>query len=178
MNTRELDHDNDDEEDDAEPSRSNYITASGARALRDELQHLWSRERPKVTQAVSEAAAMGDRSENAEYIYGKKRLREIDRRIRYLRKRLDVLTVVDTLPTERDRIFFGARVTLVDEHDQTACYQIVGPDEFDLNQRKISVDAPLSRALLRKHVGDSVELQTPKGLQCYEIVAIDYSASE
>jgi transcription elongation factor GreB len=166
---------NDEDDGDAEAvPRSNYITAEGAQTLRAELQHLWSHERPRVTQAVSEAAAMGDRSENAEYIYGKKRLREIDRRIRYLTKRLEVLTIVTDLPPQQDRVFFGAWVRLVDEHGTESNYRIVGPDEFDLTAHCISVDAPLARALLRKTIGDEVELRTPKGILNYEIMGIWY----
>jgi len=115
--------------------RSHYITREGYLALDRELKYLWKEERPKVTQAVSEAAAMGDRSENAEYIYGKKRLREIDRRVRFLSKRLDVLTIVDPSPMQEGKIFFGAWVTLEDEDGNEKVYRIVGADEF--NPKKI-----------------------------------------
>ena len=133
-----------------QPKGSAYITPEGARTLRDELDHLWRTERPKVTQAVSEAAAQGDRSENAEYIYGKKRLREIDRRIRYLQKRLDEITVVERAPTDTARVFFGAWVRLEDEDGNTVTYRIVGADEFDAAKGLISIDSPLARALLKK----------------------------
>src|SRR4030066_2380908 len=111
---------------------SAYITPQGAQRLREELDHLWRVKRPQVTQAVSEAAAQGDRSENAEYIYGKKQLREIDQRIRFLQKRLDELVVVDRQPDDANRVFFGAWVRLENEAGKVAEYRIVGPDEFDL----------------------------------------------
>src|SRR5207253_5949370 len=111
---------------------SKYITAEGARRLREELDQLWRVERPKVTQAVSEAAAQGDRSENAEYIYGKRRLREIDSRVRFLRKRLDGMVVVDEPPSDPRRVFFGAWVTLESQDGVESSYRIVGPDEFDM----------------------------------------------
>src|SRR3989344_3859035 len=133
-----------------QPKTSVYITPEGARKLRDELDHLWRTERPKVTQAVSEAAAQGDRSENAEYIYGKKRLREIDRRVRYLQKRIPDLQIVDRAPDDPAHIFFGARVTLEDKNGDEFEYRIVGPDEFDMARSDISIDSPLARALLKK----------------------------
>ena len=135
---------------------SNYITPDGERALKEELRYLWKDKRPKVTQAVSEAAALGDRSENAEYIYGKKQLREIDRRIRYLTKRLDHLKVVDRLPDDRDHVYFGAWVTLENEAGDTQVFRLVGPDEFDLSKGYISIDSPFSRRLLKKTVDDEI----------------------
>jgi transcription elongation factor GreB len=127
-----------------------------------------------VTQAVSEAAAQGDRSENAEYTYGKKRLREIDSRVRFLRKRLDGMVVVDQPPTDRQRVFFGAWVTLEDDAGAESRRRIVGPDEFDMDPGYVSMDAPLARALLGKRLDDEVTVQTPGGVRTYVVTAIDY----
>ena len=135
---------------------------------------MWRVERPRVTQAVSEAAAQGDRSENAEYTYGKRRLREIDRRVRFLRKRLDGMTVVDKPPSDRKRVFFGAWVTLEDAEGKESVYRIVGPDEFDMADGYISMDAPLARALLRKALDDEFTVELPGGPRAYTIVAIRY----
>lgn len=156
--------------------RSNYITPEGARRLRAELDHLWKVKRPQVTQAVSEAAALGDRSENAEYIYGKKQLREIDRRVRFLRKRLEAMTVVDRPPSDPSRVYFGAWVQLQDEAGNTLEYRIVGPDEFDVGQGSISVDAPLARALLKKQVDDEVSVERPGGRDVYIVTGIRYQS--
>ena len=153
---------------------SRYITPEGERALREELRQLWKVERPQVTAAVHEAAKNGDRSENGDYIYGKKRLREIDSRVRFLGKRLDELTVVDTLPSERNKIFFGAWVTLEDDDGEVSQYRIVGPDEFDLSSGKLSMDAPLARAMLGKRLDDEVFVETPTGEKCYYVCAIHY----
>jgi transcription elongation factor GreB len=128
----------------ASPSGSQFISPAGAERMRAELDELWKVERPRVTQAVSEAAAQGDRSENAEYTYGKRRLREIDRRVRFLRKRLDGMVVVAQAPSDRRRIFFGAWVTLEDDRGEQRRYRIVGPDEFDMAADYISMDAPLA----------------------------------
>ncbi|NOJ82564.1 transcription elongation factor GreB [Myxococcus xanthus] len=152
-------------EDDAEraPFRR-YLTRAGAERLHRELVHLLNEERPKVTAEVSAAAAQGDRSENAEYIYGKKRLREIDRRLRFLQKRLDTATIVTPAEqTDRSRVFFGATVSLEDEDGGRSTYQIVGSDEIDASGGRISVESPMGRALLRKAVGDSVEVRRPRG---------------
>ena len=157
-----------------QPPGSKYITAEGARRLREELERLWRVERPQVTQAVSEAAAQGDRSENAEYTYGKRRLREIDRRVRFLRKRLDGMNVVDQRPTDPSRVFFGAWVSLESEDGAQSAYRIVGPDEFDMAPGYISMDSPLGRALLRKGLDDEVAIELPGGLRTFVIVAIDY----
>ena len=157
--------------------RSPYITREGAEALRAELLHLLSVKRPEVTAAVSAAAALGDRSENAEYIYGKKMLREIDRRIRFLEKRLQELKVVDQLPAERNKVFFGAWVTLEDEAGEQRCYRIVGPDEIDTERGWISIDSPLARALVKKSLDDEVSVRTPTGETLYVIVAIVYGAA-
>ncbi|MBO6753755.1 MULTISPECIES: transcription elongation factor GreB [Spongiibacter] len=153
---------------------SRYITPEGERVLREELRQLWKVERPQVTAAVHEAAKNGDRSENGDYIYGKKRLREIDSRVRFLGKRLDELKVVDTLPSDRDKIFFGAWVTLEDDDGEETCYRIVGPDEFDLASGKLSMDAPLARAMLGKRLDDEVLVSTPTGEKCYYVCAIHY----
>lgn len=132
--------------------------------------------RPEVTQAVKEAAAQGDRSENAEYIYGKKQLREIDRRVRYLSKRLEHIKVVDRVPDDTSRIFFGAWVTLADEDDQQRRYRIVGADEIDSAKGYISIDAPLARQLLKKQVGDEVIIERPDQNELWlEVIAIDYA---
>ena len=130
------------------PRGSNYITPEGEIALREELHQLWKVERPTVTHTVHEAAKNGDRSENGDYIYGKKRLREIDSRVRFLTKRLDHLTVVDQAPSQQDKVFFGAWVTLEDEAGELQRYRIVGPDEFNLRENKLSMVSPLAKALL------------------------------
>jgi transcription elongation factor GreB len=145
--------------------------------LKAELEQLWRVERPQVTAAVSAAAAQGDRSENAEYTYGKKRLREIDSRVRYLRKRLEGMVVVDQTPTDRRRVYFGACVTVEDAQRQRFNYRIVGPDEFDAAPHYISMDAPLARALLGKALDDSVPVQAAGGSNEYLIVAVDYPAT-
>ena len=151
-----------------------YITPRGARQLREELAYLWRDKRPLVTEQVRAAAALGDRSENAEYQYGKRQLREIDRRIRYLQKRLENLSVVDRIPSDRDRVFFGAFVTLCTETDETLSIRIVGEDEIDLDNQWISMNTPLTRAIIGKSLGDEVEIQRPAGKITAEIVSIDY----
>jgi transcription elongation factor GreB len=153
---------------------SQFITPAGAARLKQELDELWKVERPRVTQAVAEAAAQGDRSENAEYTYGKRRLREIDRRVRFLRKRLDGMTVVDKPPTDRNRVYFGAWVTLEDDDGKQVRHRIVGPDEFDAVPGYISMDAPLARALMRKGLDDEVKVPLPGGERVFCIVGIDY----
>ena len=135
---------------------------------------MWRIERPRVTQAVSEAAAQGDRSENAEYTYGKRRLREIDRRVRFLRKRLDGMTVVDQPPSDRRRVYFGAWVTLEDDSGEQQRHRIVGPDEFDHAAGYISMDAPLARALMRRALDEEVRVELPGGTRTYVIVQISY----
>lgn len=153
---------------------SPYITQAGADKLEEELQQLWKVERPQVTDAVHEAAKNGDRSENGDYIYGKKRLREIDSRVRFLSKRLDELNVVDRVPADTDTVYFGAWVSLVDEQEQTVRYQIVGPDEFDIAQNKISMDSPIAKGLLKKKLGDDVSLSTPEGEKYFYIDKVEY----
>jgi transcription elongation factor GreB len=150
------------------------VTPEGARRLRAELDQLWRVERPAVTEAVAEAAAQGDRSENAEYIYGKRRLREIDRRVRFLRGRLDGMVIVSQPPTDRTRIFFGAWATVVDEAGTRRRYRIVGPDEFDQGTDYISMDSPLGRALLGKRIGDEFEIELPTGVVKVSVEAIEY----
>jgi transcription elongation factor GreB len=160
----------------AAPPASQYITPEGASRLRAELERLWRVERPKVTQAVSEAAAQGDRSENAEYIYGKRRLREIDRRVRFLRQRLDGMVVVDQAPADRSKVFFGAWVTVESDDGAQSRYRVVGPDEFDREPGYISMDSPLGRALLRRALDDEVTVELPGGGRTYVIVEIAYGA--
>jgi transcription elongation factor GreB len=160
------------------PKSSAYITPDGAKRLRDELEQLWRVQRPRVTQAVSEAAAQGDRSENAEYIYGKKQLREIDRRIRFLRKRLDELVIVDRAPADTARVYFGAWVRLEDEDGAVVEYRIVGPDEFDLERGLISMDSPLARALLKKTVDEEVAVDLPRGRTVYTVLEIRYASRD
>jgi transcription elongation factor GreB len=157
-----------------QPKGSKFITPDGARRLKEELDHLWRVLRPQVTQAVSEAAAQGDRSENAEYIYGKKHLREIDSRVRFLRQRLDGMTVVDNAPTDRTKVFFGAWVTLEDDSGAAVEYRIVGPDELDPGKGYISMDSPLGRALLRKGLDDEVKVEIPGGTKTYVVAAVRY----
>ena len=153
---------------------SKYITAGGARRLREELDELWRVERPRVTQAVSEAAAQGDRSENAEYIYGKRRLREIDSRVRFLRKRLDGMVIVEQGPSDPGRVFFGAWVDVESADGEESRYRIVGPDEFDMDPAYISMDSPLGRALLGKKLDDEFKVELPGGARAFVIVAIEY----
>jgi transcription elongation factor GreB len=153
---------------------SPYVTPEGFARMTAELKDLWKVQRPAVTRKVAEAAAMGDRSENAEYIYGKKQLREIDGRVRFLSKRLDELQVVNRPPPDRERIFFGAWVTLEDEAGVQLRYRLVGPDEFDMNPAYISIDAPLARALLKKQRDDEVRLAHPGAERVYRVVEIFY----
>ena len=154
--------------------KSAYITPEGEARMRAELTHLWKVERPQVTAAVHEAAKNGDRSENGDYIYGKRRLREIDSRVRYLGKRLEQMQVIRELPADRRRVFFGAWVTLEDESGSELRYRIVGPDEFDLRLGLISMDSPMARAVLGKRIDDTVQVGTPTGTQEYTVIAIDY----
>jgi transcription elongation factor GreB len=155
---------------------SQYITPEGASRLNKELDELWRVERPRVTQAVSEAAAQGDRSENAEYTYGKRRLREIDRRVRFLRKRLDGMVIVDKPPSDPKRVFFGAWVSLESADGVVARYRIVGPDEFDAAPGYISMDSPLARALMKKGLDDEVSVAVPGGMRTWVIVEIQYES--
>ena len=154
-------------------AKSPYITPEGKRSLLDEQRALWLRRRETVA-ALSAAAAEGDRSENAEYIYRKKELREIDRRIRYLQKRLPDLNVVDQKPASCEQVYFSATVTLEDENESRVTYRIVGPDEFDHAPHYISVDSPLARSLLKRGPGDEIEVEVPNGRLIYYIVDIVY----
>lgn len=157
--------------------RSPYVTAAGYRRLHDEQQTLW-RKRREVVKHLSAAAAEGDRSENAEYIYRKKQLRELDRRIRYLQKRLPELKVVDLHPSELDRVFFGAWVTLENEQGGEVTYRIVGADEFDPERNWISVDSPMARALLKRRVDEEFEVLTPNGTRVHCILGVRYEIDE
>lgn len=150
------------------------ITPEGEARLRAELHELWHVRRPEVTRSVSEAAAQGDRSENAEYTYGKKMLREIDSRVRFLTKRLEKLKVVDTRPSDPDKVYFGAWVTLEDEDSNPSRYRIVGPDELDLKLNLISIDSPLARALIGKGLDAEVRVETPTGDKYWYVITIDY----
>ena len=177
--TKETDADIEDDEAEA-PSplpagTKNYITPRGFQALQDELRQLGRVERPKVEDIVSWAAGNGDRSENGDYLYGKKRLREIDRRIRFLLKRLEIAEVVDpALQKNRDQVFFGATVTYADTEDRERTVRIVGIDEADLERGEVSWISPIARALLKAREGDVVELRTPAGPQSIEVVSIRY----
>jgi transcription elongation factor GreB len=152
-----------------------YITDEGFRRLNEELDRLLRVERPKVVKGVADAAAEGDRSENAEYIYGKKKLREIDKRIEFITKRVDKLTVVTDVPPEGTRkVFFGAWVDLEDGDGKSVCYRIVGADESDSERGFISIDSPVARALLGKQVGDEVTVRRPKGEVTFEICGVRY----
>lgn len=151
-----------------------YITPEGARKLRDELNELWRVTRPEVTAQVSAAAALGDRSENADYIYGKKRLREIDKRIRYLQKRLDNLEVVDRVPDKTDTVYFGAWVKMEDEKGEVSVVRIVGSDEFDPALSWISLDSPVAKSLIGKKVDDTAFIQLPDGSKELYILDVSY----
>lgn len=160
------------------PPSAHYITAAGYERYRRELDHLWRVERPQVTQGVADAAAEGDRSENAEYIYGKKRLREIDRRIRFLSKRLEVLEIVPEDGRRRadpTKVYFGAWVRLEDEEGARFECRVVGPDEHDMQPAYISMDAPLGRALLGRRVEDEVVVRRPKGERVWTILDVRYA---
>jgi len=157
-----------------QPKSSPYITAAGYAKLDAELKALWKR-RAYVVKILAEAAAEGDRSENAEYIYRKKELREIDYRIRYLQKRLPDLKIVDNLPSNPEQVFFAAWVTLEDDQGEEKTYRIVGPDEFDAKKGWISMDSPMAKALLKKHVEDDVKVETPNGTKNFYISHITYN---
>jgi len=160
------------------PASSKYITRQGKQRLEQELDYLWRVQRPEVTKALSAAAAEGDRSENAEYIYRKKQLREIDGRVRFLRKRLEGMKVVDTIPDDTTRIFFGAWVTLENETGIEIRYRIVGPDETDSKNNLISMDSPMGRALMGKYLDAEVELETPQGTQRLYVIEIEYEVPQ
>jgi transcription elongation factor GreB len=169
------DFDEDDEDGDAPPIQRIYLTPAGAEAMRAELHQLMKVERPRVVEIVSWAAGNGDRSENGDYLYGKKRLREIDRRARFLGRRLKHAEVVDpSLQTRRDQVFFGATVTYENEAGAERTVTLVGADEADMAQSKVSLHAPIGRALLGARLGDQVRLVTPAGVEMIEIVEINY----
>ncbi len=158
------------------PEKSSpYITPQGEEALKKELKGLWRLRRRDVVPALSAAAAEGDRSENAEYIYRKKQLGEIDRRIRYLSKRLDDVEVIDRTPPNQDRIFFGAFISLENGEGAVVNYRIVGADEIDPVRGYISVDSPLARALLNKCVDDEVTVVLPASTATFQVLKITYS---
>ncbi|KZY68124.1 transcription elongation factor GreB [Oleiphilus sp. HI0071] len=150
------------------------ITAEGYQSLKDELEHLWRVKRPEVTKKVNWAASLGDRSENADYQYNKKLLREIDRRVRYLSKRIEDLRVVEYSPEQDGKVFFGAWVEVEGEDGQELKFRIVGPDEIYDNKGVISIDSPMARALLSKSVDDEVEVRTQQGSSVWCVVDISY----
>ena len=179
--TKESDQDDDEDQDASAPpllpGLKNYITPAGFKRLKDEALHLLDKERPELVKVIHWAASNGDRSENADYIYGKRRLREIDRRIRFLTKRMDVAAVVN--PAEReetDQVFFGATVTVVGRDDTKKIYSIVGIDETDLSRGRISWISPLAKALIKARDGDTVIVKTPGGDEALEIVGVEYKA--
>ena len=177
--TKESDDAPDDDGPDDGPAlpagQPNYITPAGLKRLQDELQNLLRVERPKIVEVVSWAAGNGDRSENGDYLYGKKRLREIDRRLRFLSKRLEIARVVDPAAQKnRDQVFFGATVTYANEDDSEKTITIRGVDEADLARGEVSWISPIARALLKARVGDTVELRTPAGPTTIEVVRIEY----
>lgn len=162
----------------SEPPGSKFATPEGARRLREELDFLWRIERPQVTRAVQEAAAQGDRSENAEYIYGKKQLREIDRRVRFLRKRLEDMVVVARPPDDTSRVYFGAWVKIEDEAGNETQLRIVGPDEIDPARHYVSMDSPLARALMRRARDEEVTVEVPGGSRTWVVTEIRYESGE
>jgi transcription elongation factor GreB len=160
------------------PGPPRYITREGFRRIAAEHERIWSVERPRIVAEVEAAAALGDRSENAEYIYGKKKLRELDRRLRFLSQRMDSLTVIEPKPHPAGRAFFGAWVTVEQEDGEERTYRLVGPDEFDVAGGLISVDAPLGRALLGKREGDSAVVQRPVGRARLVVVGVRWTPEE
>jgi transcription elongation factor GreB len=165
-----------------QPIGSKYITAEGHKRLTEEHNYLWKIKRPEVTRILSEAAAEGDRSENAEYIYRKKELREIDARVRFLRKRLDDMVIVDRIPSDTDKVYFGAWVTIENEQGEEKTYRIVGPDEFDSKRGFISMDSPMGKALLGKSLDDEIKItvETKEGQikSMYIINEIEYKTDD
>ena len=179
---------NDDEDDDdaapetgrsgLPPGAKNYITVHGVKRMQDELRELKTKTRPELTEVIAWAASNGDRSENGDYIYGKRKLREIDRRIRFLAKRLDIAEVVDPTKITADHVLFGATVKIRDEDDSEKTYTIVGVDEVDIERGRISWVCPLASALFKAKVNDFVTFKSPKGVREIEIIAIEYLAIE
>ena len=179
--TREVDREDEDDDDVAAAvlpqGAKNYITVAGYQRLREELMSLLDEERPKVVEAVSWAAKNGDRSENGDYLYGKKRLREIDRRIRFLTKRLDIAEVVDpALHHGNEQVFFGATVRYASDHGEERTIRIIGVDEAESARGEVSWIAPIARALLKARVGDEVRLTTPRGVETLEVLEVRYPA--
>ncbi len=176
--TRESDAEDEGEDDISPvPTGKNYITPTGFHALKAEYDHLFGDERPKIVETVSWAAGNGDRSENGDYLYGKKRLREIDKRMRSLSKRMKSAVVVDPLAQpNKQQIFFGATITYADDDDVHRTITIVGQDEMDASAGKVSWISPVARALMKARVGDVVAVQTPRGLQSLEVMKISYPA--
>jgi len=177
--TKESDGDDDDHElaDEAAipDAFTNYITPAGHKRLNDELARLWQVDRPKLVDTIAWAASNGDRSENGDYIYGKRKLREIDRRIRFLSKHLDSAVVVDNAGKAHDRVYFGATVTVADESGSERTVSIVGVDEIDPGHGRVSWISPIATALLKGSVGDVVTMRTPRGTEQLEIIAIRYA---
>ena len=180
--TKETEQEEDDEVEEASPlpaGTKNYITPAGYKRLKDEALHLLDEERPELVKVIQWAASNGDRSENADYIYGKRRLREIDRRIRFLTRRLDNAEVVDPATREpTDQVFFGATVTVAETSGEEKTYSIVGIDEADVARGRISWISPLARQLLKVREGDTVVIRTPGGDEILEIVSVEYKAIE
>ena len=178
--SKETDQDDDELDAEAPPlptGLKNYITPAGFKRLKDEALNLLDKERPELVKVIQWAASNGDRSENADYIYGKRRLREIDRRIRFLTKRMDAAMVVDPAAREEsDQVFFGATVTLMAENGEEKLYSIVGMDEADVSRGRISWISPLAKALIKAREGDTVTVKTPGGDESLEIVRIEYKA--
>jgi len=159
-------------------SKPGYITVEGYRRFEEEADRLWNVDRPKMAKAVQVAAAEGDRSENAEYQYSKQRLAAIDRRLRFLGRRLKVLTIVDESPPDDGRVYFGSWVTIEDEEGDTQSYRVVGPDEIDSAKKWISMDSPVGKALLSRRVGDEITLRRPKGETTAEIIEVRNAPEE
>jgi transcription elongation factor GreB len=179
--TREVDREDEEDDDVAAPvlpsGAKNYVTVAGYQRLRQELMTLLDDERPKVVEVVSWAAKNGDRSENGDYLYGKKRLREIDRRIRFLTQRLDIAEVVDpSLHHGNEQVFFGATVRYASDHGEERTIRIIGVDEAESAQGEVSWIAPIARALLKARVGDEVRLTTPRGVEVLEVLEVSYPA--
>jgi transcription elongation factor GreB len=176
--TKEADGGDDDLErgDESSPPAGfkNYITPAGYKRLNDELAKLWKEDRPKLVETIAWAASNGDRSENGDYIYGKRKLREIDRRLRFLNQRIDSAVIVDNAGKEHEKVYFGATVTVADENGDERTVSIVGVDEIDLRRGRVSWVSPIATALLSATVGDVVTLRTPRGPEELEILAIRY----
>jgi transcription elongation factor GreB len=166
----------DDSPNDPLAGKKNYITPQGAEKLRTELKHLLNDERPELVKVIQWAASNGDRSENADYIYGKRRLREIDRRIRFLSKRLELAEIIDPLNQHSDKILFGATVTVLDEAGKTKRFSIVGVDETNVKDGLISWVSPVGKDLLQAKKGDTVTIRSPKGEEDWEIQTVEYKA--